>query len=535
MRFALLLLSLLPCYLWPQPALDSLRSPQAESGGVLGWAVASLGSGWDGDGVCDLVLGAPGEDVDSLTDAGRVYLFSGATGQPLDTLTSPAAAPSGNFGFALAPARADFNGDTVPDLLVGAPFEPVAGQALAGRVYVFSGADGQLLYSLTSPQAEAQGRFGLALTGLGQDLDGDSVGDWLVAAPFESAPLPEAGRVYLISGADGRLIVALADPTPSVEGHFGRSLTALNSDLDGDGQPDWLAGTWQKPDLPPGAGRVYRFSGADPAPRDSVASPQPQAGGYFGRGLTPAGDLDGDQAPDWWAAAPREAPSPSLSRTGQVYAISGATGAEIYRLASPFVQNFGLFGQALAAVGDLNLDGTTDLLVGAYQERGPTGLAQAGRAYLFSGADGQLLSELGSPYEQGNGFFGFAVASLGSDANGDGLPELIVGAPYERPDASGRVYLFDGRQRNLTAVMGHTSTSFILFPNPSHGPLTLRTQGPPLQQVRLFNLHGAQVWEQRLLPPATELSTSLPNSAPGLYWVEVTSAAGVTRLPWLRH
>lgn len=88
-------------------------------------------------------------------------------------------------------------------------------------------------------------------------------------------------------------------------------------------------------------------------------------------------------------------------------------------------------GWDMDLAGDQNGDGHPDLFVGA-----PA--ADDGRVYLLSGADGTVLQTYTAPHHQGS--FGWYVARL-DDLDGDGRPDLVAGAPYAR-DASGAVTSF---------------------------------------------------------------------------------------------
>src|SRR4051812_18485274 len=78
-----------------------------------------------------------------------VCLTSATYGQT--ALISPNAQSAGHFGAAAA-AVPDVTGDSIGDLLVGAPQEnSTTGVFGAGRAYLFSGFGGALLFSLTSP------------------------------------------------------------------------------------------------------------------------------------------------------------------------------------------------------------------------------------------------------------------------------------------------------------------------------------------------------------------------------------------------
>ncbi len=143
-----------------QVILHDLASPDGEPYGRFGSAVAGVGD-LDGDGVPDLLVGAWGESPGTSPDvAGRAYALSGADRSVLHTLASPNEQESGGFGFSVAGVP-DADGDGVGDLLVGAVGEsPGPSPNNAGRVYLYSGATGALLRTLASPSEQAGSDFG---------------------------------------------------------------------------------------------------------------------------------------------------------------------------------------------------------------------------------------------------------------------------------------------------------------------------------------------------------------------------------------
>src|SRR5690606_4456150 len=117
----------------------------------------------------------------------------------------------------------DLDGDGFGDLAVGAPAEYEDIDIWqSGRVHVYSGATGTLLYSLDSPNPDVQGHFGLAVAGV-EDLDGDGRGEILVGAAFENG---WRGNAYLFSGATGELLRTLTSPSDGIAA-FGAAVTAL--------------------------------------------------------------------------------------------------------------------------------------------------------------------------------------------------------------------------------------------------------------------------------------------------------------------
>ncbi len=430
-----LLLSWLAPVAPAQGLLEALQSPNPESDGDFGYSVAGVPD-VDGDGFGDLLIGASSENG-GAPDAGRAYLFSGASGALLHTLTSPNPETNGRFG-AWANGVSDVDGDGFGDLLVGAPFED-GGAPDAGRAYLFSGASGALLHTLASPSPESPGRFGTGVAGV-PDADGDGFGDLLVGAKFEDGGAADAGRAYLFSGASGALLHTLASPSPEAFGRFGTGVAGV-PDADGDGFGDLLAGAPFEDGGATDAGRAYLFSGATGALLHTLASPNAAFDGRFGVSVSGVSDTDGGGFGDLLVGARSE--NGGAPDAGRAYLFSGASGALLHTLTSPNPNFAGNFGFDVSEVPDADGDGFGDLLVGAFTESG--GAIDSGRAYVFSGATGTLLAGLVSPNPKFDGFFGFGVSGV-PDANGDGRGDFLIGA-YEETGgvfSAGRAYLFTG-------------------------------------------------------------------------------------------
>jgi hypothetical protein len=155
----------------------------------------------NGDGVSDLLVGAPAQDVGGNLNQGQAFVFSGANGNLLSTFNDPTPEADANFGDAVAGLE-DVSGDGTPDLLVGAPSQNVGGNLGQGQVFILSGADGTLLGTLDNPTPQAGSSFGDAVAGVG-DVNGDSTPDLLVGAPFQKV----GGNV-----AQGRAFVFVSTP-----------------------------------------------------------------------------------------------------------------------------------------------------------------------------------------------------------------------------------------------------------------------------------------------------------------------------------
>ena len=209
---------------------------------------------FDGDGVGDLAVGAPGEDVGAIDAAGLVNVQLStppgpATGQSFTQSGAGGRAESGDrFGDVVAVGN--FNGDGFGDLAVGAPGENVGAVGDAGAVNVLYGSPDGLTgtgteqFTQDSPgagsSAEADDRFGAAL-GSG-DFNGDGFADLAVGVPGEVS-LVRAGAVTVLYGSAGGLSSVgsqlLTQNSPDVRGtseagdRFGQPLAAGDFDRDG--------------------------------------------------------------------------------------------------------------------------------------------------------------------------------------------------------------------------------------------------------------------------------------------------------------
>ena len=260
--------------------LFTLKDPTAEEDGRFGTAVAALGD-VNSDGIADFVVGVPGKDIggeDGVANVGLAYVFSGKDGSLIRILNDP---PRGGdeagaaFGSALTNAG-DVDGDGVSDIVVGAPGE--------GRVHVFSGRTGNLLYSIISPTADALPSFGAAVAG-GQDFNRDRKPDIVIGAPLFGH---SRGAAYLYNGPNGALIRQLKPPAPQLNAKFGVSVYA-SADLTGDKRADVIVGaSGQIVNSLSGAGEAFIYDGVSGKLSKTLVSTNPQAHAGFGLGLTSA-------------------------------------------------------------------------------------------------------------------------------------------------------------------------------------------------------------------------------------------------------
>ncbi len=255
--------------------LFTLDDPTPQEGGKFGFAVAGLDD-VNGDGVPDLLVGVPGKDTPGVDDSqvGIAYIFSGKNGSLIRSLDypSPGASDAGaNFGAAVA--NAGSIGSVASNILIGAPRR--------SRAFVFNGATGALIFTILSPVLEKLPSFGSAVAA-GKDLNGDGTPDFAVGAPLLNNL---HGAVFIFNGTDGTLQLTVRSPDRQAFAKFGASIR-LTNDVSGDGRPDILVGAPdQDVNGLLNAGKVFILKGANGKPFKSVTSAMPQAFAGFGYAL----------------------------------------------------------------------------------------------------------------------------------------------------------------------------------------------------------------------------------------------------------
>ena len=399
----------------------------------------------NGDGVPDFIVGAWQDDpAGSGSTAGSAYVFSGADGSVLYHRTGDTSGD--RFGLSVSMAG-DVNEhrDGKADFIVGAiDDDPAGGGTNAGSAYVFSGADGSLLFQVTGDTAGDA--FGRSVSGAG-DVNGDGRTDFIVGAYRDdpAGSVTNAGSAYVFSGADGSLFFQVTgDPASDL---FGRSVSGVG-DVNGDGKADFIVGAYH--DDPAGgginAGSAYVFSGAD----GSVLYHKTGDTGndQFGIFVSGVGDVNGDGRADFIVGAPFDDPVGGGADAGSAYVFSGADGSLLFQRTGDTAGDW--FGWSVSGAGDVNGDGRADFIVGAYHDDPAGGGTDAGSAYVFSGADGSLLFQVTG--DTAGDSFGFAVSGAG-DVNGDGKADFIVGADKDDPVGggtdAGSAYVFSGADGTL--------------------------------------------------------------------------------------
>jgi hypothetical protein len=163
----------------------------------------------------------------------------------------------------------------------------------------------------------------------------------------------------------------------------------------------------------------------DAATNGIVRSFNAYAGGFFGGVRVAVGYFNGDTVPDIVTG-----PGPGGGPDVKVF--DGATGALIREF---MAYNPGFTGGLFMAAGDVNGDGTDDIITGADAGGGP-------HVQVFDGKTGAVLRSF-MAYNIG---FRGGVRVAAGDVNGDGKADIITGAgPGGGPQAS----VFDGATGKL--------------------------------------------------------------------------------------
>jgi hypothetical protein len=460
----------------------------------------------------------------------RAYVFSGATGALVHTLTSPNGENRGRFGSAAA-AVPDVDGDGLDDLVVGAFGETVGGVNDAGRAYVFSGASGVLVHTLVSPEIPQLALFGYRVAGV-PDADGDGRGDVFVLAQAEDGPVPDCGAAHLFSGATGAHLLTVHSPNAHTP-NSGLEAVAGAPDLDGDGRGDLLVGApYETVNGVAVAGRAYVFSGGTGELLHALAPDTANGSLFFAPRVAGMPDVDQDGRGDFVVGHPLWR-GPGVPTAGRVLIVSGATGSPLVEVTAPDSTAFA-FGEDVAGIPDVDGDGLHDVLVGA----GSAHPDRVGRAYTVSSATGAVLGTFNTTNPQEDGFFGRWVTGV-PDVDADGRGDVLVGAPGEMVvgvQDVGRAYLYSGgvttAAEEAPSANGVTVT---VAPNPTASGAGVAVLAAVAQAVRvsvsdMLGRELAVLHDGQLAAGRHEFRLEGAALPPGVYLVRVvTPRRSVTR------
>lgn len=416
------------CELTPNAPPQVVVEFEGAEGDALGRSLALVDL--TGDGVEDFIIGAPGAGNER---SGNLYIVP-TDADWLDTpFTETVFVAEGNSLQPLIPAGAgelgtslsvtDANGDGHPDILTGAPLTTDDAGVVKGAAYFFQGTQGDC------PQ------------GFSRCFETASK-----LQPSALAPHAEFGLAVAIDEASGLLSYAERDPI------------ILN-------------------DPSTGRGALYAFLPV-PMAQDMLAItslPNPPAGARFGDSAAFVGDFNGDTYPDMVVGAPGvdggltdDAQNPLIPNAGAAFLYLGTDDGGFapnpaVRFDAVLGQRSGDgFGVAVAALGDIDGDGLTEIAVGAPgHDRNNQGYCycgdkngQNGAVFIYKGHE--LETQNDEPLRTlphyvlcgGDRVRAFIGEELVGGANviaedSNGLNDLIIGAP--RHEGEGAVYVVSGK------------------------------------------------------------------------------------------
>ncbi len=314
------------------------------------------------------------------------------------TFTNPTPDPGDQFGLVLA----NVNGS----IIIGAPLDDALA-VNAGVAYLFNISTGERLLTFPNPHPgpEPGDQFGRAVAAVGRNV--------LIGAAFDDTEAADSGAAYLYEGTTGQLLLELWDPTPSFNDGFGRSVASLGNNM--------LVGAYQKQvGAAVDAGKAYLLNGTTGSLIRTFQKPTPVSGDNFGRSVYPIGNnvLVGAPGDDTGGVD-----------AGAVYLFDGNTGQPLRVFRNPTPAFEDEFGNEIAATGNT-------VIVGAHQD--DLGAMNAGVVHLFDLNTGDLIRTIPNPTPAAGDKFGRSMTVVGSN-------QVLVGAPFDGFGAleAGSAYLFD--------------------------------------------------------------------------------------------
>jgi hypothetical protein len=517
---------------------------------LAGFSVSDAGD-INGDGFGDLLVGSFGADLLGPVNGAAYVVFGRATkfkasidlasldGENGFSITSSAV--SNFLGYSVS-AAGDINGDGFHDVIVGAS----AAGGGHGAAYVIFGKpasfapnfdldtlDGTNGFKMSGPDA----RVGTSV-GCAGDINGDNIDDVIIGAERALIDGIGNGGAFVVFGSTAGFSaeVGLLDldgtngfavQGEAVSRNTGRSVSGAG-DVNGDGIADFIIGSPRTllGSSAPGAAYVV-FGRTVPFSNVVRLSELDGDNGFKVQGLTDrgetghsvgnAGDINGDGLDDIVIGAPGGigdayvvfGKAGGFAGTLEVSALNGSNG---FTLKGTSFDNIGA-GSSVSGIGDFNGDGLDDLLIGARD--GGSAATSSGAAYVIFGKSSAFSADL--LLSTLDGLLGFKIeggasgdsagesVSAAGDVNGDGFPDVIIGAPTADSDGKdsgvARVIFGGDPGRLRIAPDRHSAT----YTDPDGDKVTVQSSNgmfTPLIFDMRFERLGFQLEKLELTDPA---------------------------------
>jgi hypothetical protein len=359
-------------------------------------------------------------------------------------------------------------------------------------------------------ESHARTGFGLAAAG---DLDGDGTADLVITAPqAQTAELAYLAPIWTMGASGlGETAVRIAAPDDPAPGDLGYSVADVG-DFDGDGMWDLVLGAPGGLEAEEGyAGLILgpiEYRGRTSAVHTRLIGITPFA--RTGHAVVGLGDTDGDGLAELAVSAPLEG-----EERGVIYLVHGPLDGGEVPIWSVSDRVYGTqathqAGTALSA-GDLDGDGLADLVIGA-----PGARSGDGQAYVVLGpvSNGLVLTD--ADYKVGETGRSGASLDASGDIDGDGLDDLVVGAPAYSgtSDLAGAVAIY-------LSPPGETPDAFLVGVSAGDGAGTTLTSG--------LDLDGDGRDEVVVGAPLAPLAAD-GTAGPGTVWVAWGPLGGTVSL-----
>ena len=431
-----------------------------QAGAEFGNSVATAGD-VNGDGYSDVIIGA-WLYTNHQIEEGRAYVYHGGPAgiAILADWTAEGLQDDATFGISVA-AAGDVNGDGYGDVIVGAHAYD-NGHTDEGRAYVYHGVSTGLSTSAAWVVESNQSTAYLGSSvGTAGDVNGDGYSDVIVGASHYDSGQDDEGRAFVYHGSPSGLNVSPDWTAESNQDYawFGRSV-ATAGDVNGDGFSDVIVGSPWFTNGQSNEGRSYVYHGSPTGLNTSYnwIAESNQSFAEFGRSVATAGDVNGDGYSDVMVGAHRY--SNDQTNEGRAYVYHGSSSG--LSVGSDWTaegnQDEAYYGYSLGTAGDVNGDGYSDVIVGAWSYS--NGHTDEGRAYVYHGSSIGLAAAWTAESDQAEAYYGYSVATAG-DVNGDGYSDVIVGAyEYDNDQTDeGRAYIYNGSPSGLSTSPDYTAES----------------------------------------------------------------------------